>query len=507
MTEPPRKKVARGVSTDNLKYLPEPRESKTIEYIDSIYDFTQLDIKQLNSDNPAVIWRMKKNGTLDVKKIYFMRGEQSMTLLTYAIGFGKYKISEALVLLKSDINGDPGTVKPICLVAENGLTRAIEFLDKHGYSRTSFNGLTLESPIYCALCNNHINCYDLLLKQGCSLTMKNIDDEGPIDIALKIGSSFQKNIDYMRMFLPLEDLIKSAIRADDLEYLKKLRLSNQWEDIDHVLPGLITFSPISFSVYQEKPRICKWLIDCGANLEMIKRSSNITTDTYSPPVHLAIIKNNPDILEILANGGASLTTPDDVDGISPAFYATCHGYYDCLRVLYKHKVPLYCEDASGDNNLDIALERGHIKCTILIMSWLLENTFRDIAKLVDAGKLQEAKSSLKSIKEGCSDLGLSKMITIYSEKYSDLIDIIENHSDGSISSTSSSPILSPKHKKQKKQKKSKCLICNSNSQEFTIVHNDGERHKCICFDCMINLKMQTDPLCPICNKTFSLFCK
>ena len=538
-------------------------QQQSESFIDAVQEFSYDEINSLEKDNPQIIWKLKKKEELDVNGIYFVRGNQTLTLFTFAAGYGKIEVMKALLLLGANVDGIPGTIKPVCLASENGNLEALDLLYENKYNIESFNEDTHDSPVHYALRNENIDCFKKLYEHGCPLNIKNKKGITPTDIALSFGKKYKKIVDILRTFQPISDQIKGAIYANDISFLKQL-WTRDWNDPDIIMYGNVIFTPLSYAVYCNQQLICKWLISIGANIDYLENKSNTSIiGSYCPPVHVAIMQNNATMLDILAANGAILDEADAKDNITPAYYAGSHGFYECLKVLDKYNVPLFCFDKNGDSNLNIAVERGYSKCIGLILAWVVNENFKDITQAIIDGDLELALENYNTIKNACIKIKLLKIHQIYEQKYSKTVDVINKYkefltakkepsetdisvsipSSPSVSTLStcspassvslpnspsiSTPSTSPKKKRKKKRNKKStekqenasnstvqnqqegkneiCIVCQKNTNEISIFHQDGEQHSCICFDCMINFKLNNIIECPLCKKDIVLY--
>ncbi|NXD20004.1 ASB3 protein, partial [Spelaeornis formosus] len=149
-----------------------------------------------------------------------------------------------------------------------------------------------------------------------------------------------------------------SARHGSLECLRVLL--DAGADLNNVTTESAT-TPLFLAVENRHTEVVKFLLQHGANVEGSHSWSGWN------PLHQASFQGSPDIMQMLLEKGASKDCQDDF-GITPLFVAAQYGQLECLQLLLSHGADVNCQAKDKATPLLIAAQEGHLNCVKLLLT-------------------------------------------------------------------------------------------------------------------------------------------
>lgn len=194
----------------------------------------------------------------------------------------------------------------------------------------------------------------------------------------------------------MPDNLDSAIRKGEFETVKEM-IQNDKSLINSV--NHLNSTPLILAAFENQPEICEFLIDNGADLNLLSRNGssaihfaalkgnlnltkklcekgakvNVWNNRGRNPIHYATISGNIELFEYLESKGLDMT-PATTDGATMLHWACYGGNIDMVKYLLNRDFNVDVVDANGYSVLHWAANRNSIE----MLKYLVEEKEMDI---------------------------------------------------------------------------------------------------------------------------------
>ncbi len=148
--------------------------------------------------------------------------------------------------------------------------------------------------------------------------------------------------------LTKESLLQSAIRMGQIEEVKKLL--EDGADVNHLFPDGISY--LHVAVVNNQPEIVDLLLKANANVNAVDPGTGAT------PLHLAALYGRVDIATKLIKKGADVNANMKLN-ISPLLVATQFNQPQVIELLLNNKANIQHRDQEGFSALHFAAQNGN----------------------------------------------------------------------------------------------------------------------------------------------------
>lgn len=102
---------------------------------------------------------------------------------------------------------------------------------------------------------------------------------------------------------------------------------------------------------------------------------NIRTNMGETALYLStwVTYNHPNIMQLLINSGANLSTSNECFGWTPLHFASMNGNYRAVKLLINNGSPIDIQDSQGQTALHHAADAEYCSCSFEIVCLLIKN--------------------------------------------------------------------------------------------------------------------------------------
>ena len=130
-------------------------------------------------------------------------------------------------------------------------------------------------------------------------------------------------------------------------------------------------NPLHLACENSQIHLIKSLLVSNTNI------NSMNTQGLSP-LHVAVIKGNVEVTELLINEGADIELKDSQYGSSPLLHACQNGRVNIVKLLIEKGANVKSESTSGTNALHFATQSGNIKVVELVIDGIGDVNSKDI---------------------------------------------------------------------------------------------------------------------------------
>lgn len=254
--------------------------------------------------------------------------EENCTALHIASGLGKNKIAHALIKANADVDATSVTGNtPLHLAVQGNHKDVVKMLLDNG---ADVNALNTEprSILSWAARNNYKDILEMLLAKGADV---NGNESESLILAISAGHRF-----IVEALLKRKDVDVTSI-VEGKTLLQKAALLGNWHigralidkgiNVNLVCPEDST-PALSIAIINGNKEFVDVLLKNGANV-------NLASPKHTSPLHLAVAKNRPDIVESLLYFGAEHDTLDEINR-TPLEIAIHCAQVGNVNILFQH---------------------------------------------------------------------------------------------------------------------------------------------------------------------------
>ena len=358
-------------TSNGLTLLQQAIMDKNIELIEILISHGASVHTKGNHESPLIL--ALEYGLIDVAKLLIKSGAaietktiRGYTPLHACLGYGHLEMAYFLIAKGANLEAlNHGNVTPLHIAAQNNHIEIVKLLlDKNVDPNPETENS--ETPLQAASKFGHTKIVKILLEAGAKTNIKDVYGMYPIHHA-----AYGKNLEVLELLLEnganVNEKVVPTINtsvfsywspSDFLHWTPLICAAYKGEidiaktlikygaNIDAFAPGYST--PLRTAIDFKHTELCKFLISCGANINVMKDEDGST------PLHSAIEKNNEEICKLLILNGADVNARLTTNQISPLYVAIfCAKNLNICSMLISAGADVKEKDFNGETLLHI----------------------------------------------------------------------------------------------------------------------------------------------------------
>ena len=310
--------------------------------------------------NTYPIHTASKNGHVKMVKLLFEHGafvnvidKDLYTPLSFAVIQGHFDVVDTLLEHGANVNQkDFKYCTPIHHALLQGFLEIAKLLLENGAEVSAKNDDD-NTPLILAIRKNYVEMSKLLIENGANINAMNLKDERPISIAVQNGNleatklliqnGAELNFDPIYHLTPLQIAVSDGI---DIFRIKK-------DIVNCILSGIeIPHYPLERNNIPEE--IVELLMRNGANVDIKKKSSNLTLDSITV-FHIAMVVNIKVLPKLLSYSKMDINIRL-FNNETLLHFAIRLGLHESIPILIQNGASLNTKNARNTSPLELALK-------------------------------------------------------------------------------------------------------------------------------------------------------